>query len=627
MNPLDTHFVPRTAFSAPFERALAPPARDADRGPLYRLFVYRPFVRPYRRLAEKTRARVLALSIFAVLDPFIVIGPLILLLTWLRLLPSALRYNKGGRSASAARQAEREAAKWSLIVGAVLLGGLYAVFGIFYRRDEEFVPYDGVVLVKAFLALWIASGFGFIGPRPPGRGPTSHGSARFFDDFARLMTPKGLLIGRAGASLPPDYAGRILSNPDPRHMVTVAANGAGKGVSAIVPNLLAYEGSMLAIDPKGELAAITGRRREARGQNVYTLDPWGLSGRPCSSFNPLSILTEENPDIVEDAALITDALVFDDGGSDPYWNLEARNLLQGLLLHIATDYAIPDEERNLLKLRALLTLDADAFDTLLQEMATNIGANGAVARIAASLAAMPEKQFGSIRATARVSTDFLESPRMARVLERTDFALTELKTGRTTIYLCLPAARLATHNRWLRLMIGLALEAMERERSRPAEPVVFLLDEFATLGYMRSIENAIGQIRGFGVQLWPVLQDLNQLKALYRDRWETFLGNAGTVQFFGINDQFTAQYVSRVLGEQTIYVTSRSTSTSERSSSVSVSSSERGRPLLTTDEVRRLPENQQIVLMQGQPGLIAEKLRYYADPEFEGLFDDNPLHG
>jgi len=156
---------------------------------------------------------------------------------------------------------------------------------------------------------------------------------------------------------------------------------------------------------------------------------------------------------------------------------------------------------------------------------------------------------------------------------------------------------------------------------------VFLLDEFATLGYMRSIENAIGQIRGFGVQLWPVLQDLNQLKALYRDRWETFLGNAGTVQFFGINDQFTAQYVSRVLGEQTIYVTSRSTSTSERSSSVSVSSSERGRPLLTPDEVRRLPENQQIVLMQGQPGLLAEKLRYYADPEFEGLFDENPLHG
>ncbi len=271
MNPLDTHFVPRTAFSAPFERALAPPSREPDRGPLYRRFVFAPFVRPYRRLAEKDRAKVLARSIFAVLDPFIVIGPVVLLATWLRLLPSALRFNKGGRRASAATgPAERRAAKWSLIVGAVLLAGFYVAFATYYRRDTDWVPYDVVVVVKAVVGLLIAKAFGFIGNRPPSRGPTSHGSARFFDDFDRLLTPKGLLIGRAGASLPPDYAGRILSNPDPRHMVTVAANGAGKGVSAIVPNLLTYEGSMLAIDPKGELAAITGRRREARGQNVYS---------------------------------------------------------------------------------------------------------------------------------------------------------------------------------------------------------------------------------------------------------------------------------------------------------------------------------------------------------------------
>ena len=336
------------------------------------------------------------------------------------------------------------------------------------------------------------------------------------------------------------------------------------------------------------------------------------------------MLTPDNPDIVEDAALVTDALVFDDGGSDPYWGLEARNLLQGVILHIATDYGIDDAERNLMTLRRLLTLDADQFAVLLEDMTTNVGANGAVSRIARSLSAMPEKQFGSIRATARVSTDFLESPRMERVLARTDFELADLKRNPTTIYLCLPAARLGTHSRWLRLMIGLALEAMERERTRPKRPVVFLMDEFATLGYMRSIENAVGQIRGFGVKLWVVLQDLNQLKALYRDRWETFLGNAGTVQFFGLNDQFTTQYVSRILGEQTILVTSQTEQGSRRTS---VSISEKGRSLMTPDEVRRLPAHQQIILMQGQPGLVADKLTYYADQEFESCFDDNPLLG
>jgi type IV secretion system protein VirD4 len=156
----------------------------------------------------------------------------------------------------------------------------------------------------------------------------------------------------------------------------------------------------------------------------------------------------------------------------------------------------------------------------------------------------------------------------------------------------------------------------------PKRPVVFLMDEFATLGYMRSIENAVGQIRGFGVQLWVVLQDLNQLKALYRDRWETFLGKAGTVQFFGLNDHFTTQYVSRVLGEQTILVTSENKINQSRST---FSISDKGRSLMTADEVRRLPAGQQIILMQGQPGLVADKLCYFADSEFDDLYDQNPL--
>ncbi|NQX93375.1 MAG: type IV secretory system conjugative DNA transfer family protein [Erythrobacter sp.] len=491
-----------------------------------------------------------------------------------------------------------------------------------------FQPY-GASAVRAELSeggfvivIWTLVAGAFFKRDPVLRERTSFGSARFLSDLDRFMGAEGLLIGRAGETLPKDFAGRILRNPDPRHMVTVAANGAGKGVSAIVPNLLAYEGSVLAIDPKGELAAITARRREARGQTVHVLDPWGLSGFPSASFNPLSILTLDNPDIAEDAALITDALVFEDGGSDPYWNLEARNMLQGLILHLATSSAFEDQDRTLLTLRELITRDQDAFADLLDEMASNPHASGAVARIAGSLQGMPEKQFGSIRSTARVSTDFLESPRMGRVLSRTDFDLADLKRHKTTVYLCLPAGRLGTHARWLRLMIGLALEAMERERVKPKRPVVFLMDEFATLGYMRSIENAIGQIRGFGVQLWVVLQDLNQLKALYRDRWETFLGNAGTVQFFGLNDHFTTQYVSRVLGEQTILVTSENKINQSRAT---FSISEKGRSLMTADEVRRLPAGQQIILMQGQPGLVADKLCYFADSEFDDLYDQNPL--
>ena len=113
---------------------------------------------------------------------------------------------------------------------------------------------------------------------------------------------------------------------------------------------------------------------------------------------------------------------------------------------------------------------------------------------------------------------------------------------------------MGTCGRWLRLFVNLALQAMERTPGAPAAgcPVLFVLDEFASLGHMRQIEDAAGQIAGYGVKLWPILQDLGQLKALYKDRWETFMGNAGVLQFFGNNDLTTLEWISKRLGTTTI---------------------------------------------------------------------------
>jgi type IV secretion system protein VirD4 len=115
---------------------------------------------------------------------------------------------------------------------------------------------------------------------------------------------------------------------------------------------------------------------------------------------------------------------------------------------------------------------------------------------------------------------------MKRVLTTHSFKLEDLKRERVTVYLCLPATRLATHGRWLRMMVGLTLEAMERTGplAKGKPPVLFCLDEFAALGHMESIEKAAGQIASFGVKLWPIVQDLTQLQRDYKQAWETFRG-------------------------------------------------------------------------------------------------------
>jgi type IV secretion system protein VirD4 len=134
-------------------------------------------------------------------------------------------------------------------------------------------------------------------------------------------------------------------------------------------------------------------------------------------------------------------------------------------------------------------------------------------------------------------------------LARDGINFADLKQRPITVYVVLPAERMRTHSVWLRLVIVTALRSLYRPGGLST---LFILDEFAQLGHLGPIEDAFGLVRGYGVQLWPILQDLNQLKALYRDRWETFVGNAGVVQGFAPNDLTTADWMSRRAGETTI---------------------------------------------------------------------------
>lgn len=116
---------------------------------------------------------------------------------------------------------------------------------------------------------------------------------------------------------------------------------------------------------------------------------------------------------------------------------------------------------------------------------------------------------------------------------------------------------MGTHSRWLRLIVNLALAELERERAKPDLPVLFVLEEFAALGHMKALENAVAYMRGFGVKLWAVLQDITQLKRHYSDSWETFLGNAGVLQAFSVNDTSTLEYLSKRIGQTTLQITNK----------------------------------------------------------------------
>ena len=354
--------------------------------------------------------------------------------------------------------------------------------------------------------------------------------------------------------------GRPVGVAEDRHMMTVAGSRAGKGRAAIIPNMLHYPGSVLATDPKGELATITARqRKEGLGQAVHVLDPFGVAvGYPhdknsLSGFNPIEAM-RAGRHLVEDGALIADALVVV-AGKDPHWDESAKALIEGVILHVKT---WPDYEgrRNLLTVREQVGGDEATLDRLDGRYADRTtAAGGVIQSAAADFFDRKGNEKASVLSSARRHLKFIDlfrdkaNPLGRLTLERTISNCTASRQPRQRfICACLPGisaratggcACSSTH------VAGHGNAAKKGQTLPGGVPVLCVLDEFAALGHMQQIEAAAGQIAGFGVKLWPILQDLAQLKALYETRWETFMGNAGIVQFFGNNDLTTLEWISK----------------------------------------------------------------------------------
>lgn len=425
---------------------------------------------------------------------------------------------------------------------------------------------------------------------PRGRGlrsiPNTLGAAVDYSDPLSSKPPsacfwdKADILAHPGLEYAPGkiFLGRVdqkmMGLGDTRHIVTIAGNGGGKTACVLIPNLRMYPGSVLVIDPKGELAAATAKDRAAMGQAVHVLDPWGVSGVETvpfrGSLDPLQELQEDEFNLLDNAELIADALIIPND-KDPHWTDAARSLVRALILWLVLDLdgggSSIDRLPGLIASAAASAKDDDAKGDkaaagLFDKMAALDPANGdayvAIRHQGEMMVGSSPRERASILSTARTQLAFLESPALAAAVASSAFVLADLKRTPSTVYLCLPASRMGTHSRWLRLILNLALAALEREPAKPgALPVLFMLEEFAALGHMRSLERAAAYMRGFGVRLWAVLQDLTQLKRDYKEGWETFLGNAGFIQAFSVADLTTQKHLSEMLGKTTIQITNK----------------------------------------------------------------------
>ncbi len=222
------------------------------------------------------------------------------------------------------------------------------------------------------------------------------------------------------------------------------------------------------------------------------LDIFGLPGR-----------MKANPRFADDAEVQALIAMRRQATAKPIGWRKPRGVLAGLALHVAT--SAPPWQRNLAQVQALLTLPQVGFAALITAMGESEAAGGLVARAAHALAHKSNRERSGVISTAQANTRFLDRPRLGETLLSPNFDLADLKRRVVSLYLVLPAKRLRTPGRWLRLMVALTLDMMASSTRHPREPLLFVLDEFAALGHLSAIETAMGLMAGFGVQLWPIV--------------------------------------------------------------------------------------------------------------------------
>jgi type IV secretory pathway TraG/TraD family ATPase VirD4 len=429
---------------------------------------------------------------------------------------------------------------------------------------------------------------------------------------------------------------RLLAYTDESNILTIAPTRSGKGTAAIIPTLLTCKESMFVLDVKGENFFITVPARHAAGHQVILINPFNIWGKELGvphlmthHFNPLHHLHPDQPGFVSDIDSLAAAIIVAEG-KDPHWTNRACQLVSCLMAYVCSDQDERAAGHNTLPyVRKILGFrEEQLIDFMAAAMTSPIPL---VADNAAAFTVKGSREIGSIISTAIGQLGFLNHPGISEFLSYSDFDFADLRRQPMTVYCMLPFRELDTYFRFSRLMVQSFFNAVATTPKPSDRRILALLDEQAKLRHMDILESAVGLLPGYKVRLWSIFQDLNQLKSIYGDAWETFIGNAGVVQIMTPNEATTANYFSQRVGQETIteIKTSRSSGSStdsyKTSFNTSTSTNEHtfGVPFLSVQDLYAMPPNRALLFVRGMdyPILTTREPYYQQNPQNQTFYD------
>ena len=496
----------------------------------------------------------------------------------------------------------------------------------------------------------------------------SHGSAKWGGieeiDFkpgkdkyfgVSLKSDKGVVLGR--------FNGITLRDNNKTHICVTAPTRTGKGVSIIIPTLIdSWNESVVVLDIKGENYQLTSGARKEKFDNLILR--FAPKSKNSCGYNPLGevrFLTEYE---MEDVRLIVDIIMQDDsgGGKDPYWNNSAADLLIGIIFYVMYKKFLQNPKflfENGEKKPVSSASMADVVDFItdpnytapikeiilqkaqeedMKEYVRNKlfqmypndaeiirgGRHPKAARYLMEKGNLPEQTLGSIIGSAKVKLSIFEIPIVKENTDHSDFRIFDLVNYKkpVSLYLVVPPADITSLSPLIKILLLQMVNILTPEidyinKKGHKWRMLLLLDEFPAIGKLEILEKGIGYVAGYGMKMMLILQSLDQLFKIY-GKENGFLSNCQTQVFYTSNDETTSNYVSKLLGKETV---EQFTQSNKTIGTIIKSESQQflGKDLLTPDEVGRFPSDKIIVKLAGRNPIKSDKIVYFEEKEYSDL--------
>lgn len=392
------------------------------------------------------------------------------------------------------------------------------------------------------------------------------------------------------------------------NILVVGGSGSGKTRFFCKPGIMSVNCSYLIIDPKGEMLRSTGYLLKDEGYDIKVFDL--IHPRQSDGYNPFTYIRDD-PDVLK----LMDNLVKNTtppkgASNDPFWEKAEIALDSALMLYLL--YEAPVEEQNFEMLMFMLecarVMEEDEqyqspLDLLFQTLEERDPSHIAVREYKVYKQAAG-KTAKSILVTASVRLAAFIFPQYAAMMQTDEMDFASMGERKRAIFCVIPVND-GSMNYLVSMLLTqcfqqLYLRADERYNGRLPMPVRVIQDEWANVAQPDSYPKVLATCRSYNIGINIIVQNIQSIKALYKDEWEGIIGNCDTLLFLGGGNEPTSlEFVSKLLGKETVHTRTRG-QTKGRSGSSSVNYQQTGRDLMTPDEIRMLPTNDALLFIRGE---------------------------